>query len=421
MDRLPIIILLVLTLSTLPFPVRAQTLFEGARDTLENPQVAITEQGGVVRGGVNFRPLVPPARTETILRGSAQVESLCGFDVLASFVEYFEDLPDQILDLAAPLLAGFAFVFLCQSLPSLCDMIKHLHQWANVALRARFAQCQDLTLTAMSAGVALRNDAQGLCLREKAAAGVPLDSAFDECVEGSSLIPGPNDLRAGEFGVVAAVLATAGVDPAVAERIAAVTGDMTLSTSGSVFSRTGERPQEQILVQYANRQAELTEQMTEVVSTMAAGTSPDPAVLRNLGAPGVPMLTDALEALVLETDPVMRAFEIQKLAGTVALAAMVWDIAELEETLDSAMTVSDLTPSQRDVLERTHANLVKQATRIKDLKETIERHVTPQIEALLQKRAVKTAEAAQVALQAASQERLPARYETGQNAFGYRQ
>lgn len=420
--HVPLSILLIVGILHIATQAHAQSLFEDSRNAFQNPEIALSENGGTLRGGANFSPFLSQNRSTTIFRGSARTESICGFDVFASFVEEFEKLPGQLMELAPAILAGVGITQLCQTFPSACDVIKHLHQWINVALRARFAQCQEIILASMNQGVAMRADAQGECMRREQAAGATLNTAWETCVQGSSIIPGPNDFVGAEFGIIAKALETVGRPPEEIARVVAVTGDITLSTDGSTFSRIGAKPNEVIMQRYVERKEILAEDIATTVGDMAAGAPPDPVMLRTLSVPGLPMPSDVLEGIVIEPDPAIRDFEIQKLAGAIALAQVAWDISEISKTLANTTQVSSLQPTQRDALIQTYNDLVNEKNRLIELKETQEKHVISTMDALLEKRAMRTAEAEQIARNAPSNEPLPSRFpETGQSSFGYRQ
>jgi hypothetical protein len=415
------VVVLCLSIISAPVHMRAQSIFETSREVVDNPDLAINDGGGLLRGGVNFRPLLPERGGEVVFRGNARSGSLCGFNVLASFAEQFEQIPDIMMQLLEPILLGIPLILLCQTFPSFCDIIKHLHQYVNVTLRARYARCQDVMLAAMTTGVAMRNDAMGACLRQRVAAGEALNGAWDACVEGPGFLPAPNGRLAEAFNLIETILVSSGADPAFAERIADMTGDIRLQSNGSMFQAEHTAPKERVIETYLVRQDELVESLGAVISSMAGGAEPDQEALRALIVYGTPISVDALTAIAAEPDPALRAYEIQKLAGNIALAQTVSDIYELGAILEKSITVSKRTPQQRQEARNIHAALLSEVTRLQGMKKIIDENVVPNVEALLKKRARQQIEVAVVMRQAASSQQIPSRFESGQSALGYRQ
>ena len=249
----------------------AQTIFEHARG--QTPvTTGYTTHPDYVRGSVTFFPLLPPPST-TVFRGGFATGDFCNFDAAASITNIVETLPDLLVQWLPLIAIGVGISFACKTFPSECDLVKDIKNFANIMLRFQTASCNNVVQRAMFDGVASRHDAIGACFREAPPA-EPSNVTWERCFNDPGGIPLPNGGRASEVPIIAAVLASAGVDIDTAARIQSYTGRFILRATGSIFSSDKETPAEASLQRFSELLEDRTQTVADVVSAMGEGGVP---------------------------------------------------------------------------------------------------------------------------------------------------
>jgi hypothetical protein len=397
--------------------VQAQTIFEHARG--ETPVTAgYTTNPDFVRGSVHFLPLLPPPST-TVFRGGFETGDFCNFDAAASITHMVETLPELLLQWLPLIAIGIGISFACKTFPSECDLVKDIKNFANVMLRFQTASCNDVVQRAMFDGVASRNDAIGACFRD-APPEEPSNITWERCFNDPGGIPLPNGGRATEVPIIAAVLESAGVDPEAATRIQGYTGRFILRASGSIFSSDKETPSEASLARFAELLDDRIETVAEVVSALEDGGVPGEGELRSISVPGLPTPVAALRRIADEPDPEVKAYKIAHVASAIAFAQAEWDMLQDLGTFQKASVASNVTPSQRQVLDQALANFKQELERFRKLKTVLDQHVAPVFAQLLEERAQQLAEANASTVSVQPDVSTANRY-GAQTAFGYTQ
>jgi len=107
------------------------------------------------------------------------------------------------------------------------------------------------------------------------------------------------------------------------------------------------------------------------------------------------------------------------LAASLALAKSKWDLTEDLHTLEKAVQASEVSPDQEKVTRLALANFQREIDRLEELKQILEAHFKPAVEALLEARAHQLLEATAATDGAQPPRAAASRYESGQNTFGY--
>jgi hypothetical protein len=208
-------------------PARADMWERAGR--VERSQEAVNDPSGFTyRGRTNFVDL-----------GGDLSKGCSAFDFASSFKALFDAnaLERYTTGLATSALSSAPVVLLCYMSPTLCDAYKHLKALSQAQLAANQAACESVQTAAEGFGRSMRNTAVKACLDQKAAAGVPLHVAVEEC---SRLDPGQAilDIRGlpigrGSYSVVEKALETTGASPGLIALAKQVTGQVSFTASGT--------------------------------------------------------------------------------------------------------------------------------------------------------------------------------------------
>ena len=136
--------------------------------------------------------------------------------------------------------------------------------------------------------------------------------------------------------------------------------------------------------------------------------------------PGLPTPVAALRRMADEPDPEVKAYKIAHVASAIAFAQAEWDMLQDLGTFQKASVASNVTPSQRQVLDHALANFKQELERFRTLKTVLDQHVVPVFAQLLEERAQQLAEANAATVSVQPDVSASSRY-GAQTAFGYTQ
>ena len=131
-------------------------LFDTARQAVRTDLGRADTSGVTLRGGASLSSGLSPSST-TLLRGQGQVSGPCGaFDLSTSLTQAFDELPALFEALIGDVLGSVPMLALCYVSPTLCDLAKHWQALVNMAIQAKYAQCQQIQMAMAYGGLRLR-------------------------------------------------------------------------------------------------------------------------------------------------------------------------------------------------------------------------------------------------------------------------
>jgi hypothetical protein len=411
---------MVAALCTGSYPAWGQSLYDQA---LEQTPVFTGRADGTgvsVRGGFGYRSYLDP-KTVHVLDARASIGGPCGsFDFQASMEQLIETIPELITGLIDGLIANIPMLALCYVSPSICDLAKHWQAYTNLLLQARFAQCNQMQTAMAAAGLKLRGGQAARCLEDQNQSGATLSDALNTCLADASNLRNPFGENASSVALIGESLEAAGASPFTIDLARNLIGEVTLSGGGSVLTAHATRPTNQLHRRYESIHEEVTEALEEAVAAVASGNPPSETIYRRISTPGQAMPQAVLEGLVtLHNSPVRFESLLHQLGAGLSITRLTWEVHELLTTLSTAgRTNPNLTDEERAQIEAAVASTQQELTRLKDEKETAERHLLPAIHAVLAEHAAVQQTAATAGFDAPSGTAPPTPF-GGQIAMGY--
>jgi hypothetical protein len=348
-----------------------------------------------------------------LLRGHASVGGPCGaFDFASSLRQSFEELPELFEALIGQVLSSVPMLALCYASPTLCDLAKHWQALVNLAIQAKYGQCQHIQTAMAYGGLRLRGGQISQCLEEQVEAGNSITWAMKTCNGDVQTIRTPWGDQRTEVSLVQDTLNAAGANQETRALAGALLGEVTLRANGGKLGTSQSRPQGAMLRRYEGHRAEADAALRDAVDELKATGSISDTTLRSLSVPGQALPRAALDALVaLESDPVRYNSLSQKLTTSLAVTKLTWECTELQEQLASSIEANqELTDEARRMLEKRLEGLQRDLQQVLARKEVVERHLQPAIEALLHEYAAVQEVATQAGLRAPSRGRATSPY-----------
>ena len=361
-------------------------LFDTARNAVRTDVGRADLSGVSLRGGASLLPGVTPGSTP-LLRGNASFGGPCGaFSFATSMTQVFEELPDLLESLAQQIASNLPMLVLSYACPTCADLVKHVQSIANALVNARFAQCQAQQNAAMYGGLRLHGGAISQCLEDEVNAGHDLNQALKTCNGGLSALRTPRGGTAPSVALVQETLGAAGASPEMQTLAKNLLGEITLSANNGQFGTQQDRPQAAMLAQYEQRRQEATAALQQALAELQATGQVSDATLHAVSVPGQPLPRAALEALLrLKADPVRYASMLDKLSTGLAVVRLQWECSEIQEQLAGAIDANaHLTDEQRRLLEARLQALQRNLQQVLAKKTTVEQHLQPALDALLQ-------------------------------------
>jgi hypothetical protein len=375
----------LLTVSLLLPQAAHADLFDQARNAVRT-DVGIYDTTGVsVRGGASLPTGLQPGTT-TLLRGTASVGGPCGaFDFASSLRQSFDELPELFEALIGQVLSSVPMLALCYASPTLCDLAKHWQALVNLAIQAKYGQCQQIQTAMAYGGLRLRGGQISQCLEEQVQAGNSITWAMKTCNGDVQSIRTPWGDQRTEVALVQDTLNAAGANAETRALAGSLLGEVTLRANGGKLGTDQQRPQGAMLRRYEGHRADADATLRQAVDELKDTGSVSDTTLRALSVPGQAIPRAALDALVLlQSDPVRYESLSQKLTTSLAVTKLTWECTELQEQLAASIEANqDLTDEARRLLEKRLEGLQRDLQQVMARKEVVERHLQPAIEALL--------------------------------------
>ena len=277
---------------------------------------------------------------------------------------------------------------LCYASPTLCDLAKHWQALVNMAIQAKYAQCQQIQMAMAYGGLRLRGGQISQCLEDEVQAGRSITEALRTC---NGDVHRPPDARRGPCAPGGAACTRRCTRRGRRRKLHALArsllGEVTLMRAMASWapSTSGLRPP----CCSAMRAIATTPRRPCARRSRnwpATGQVSD-ATLRAVSVPGQPLPRAALDALVtFQQDPTRFDSLVQKLTTGLAITRLTWECHDLQDQLAASTEANqELTDEQRRLLEKRLEGLQRDLSQVIAKKEVLERHLQPALEALLTK------------------------------------
>jgi hypothetical protein len=397
-------------------------LFDTARRSVRTDIGRADMSGVTIRGGAGLTSGLRPG-SATLLRGQAQVGGPCGsFDFATSLTQAFDELPALFESLVGNILSSVPMLALCYASPTLCDLAKHWQALVNMAIQARYAQCQQIQMAMAYGGLRLRGGQISQCLEDEVQVGHSITEALRTCNGDVTALRTPGGGRAPQVALVQETLTAAGASPEMQTLARSLLGEVTLSANNGQLGTQQDRPQAAMLARYEGHRQEVESALRQAMQELQTTGQISDTTLQAASVPGQPLPRAALEALVtLQQDPVRFNSLLHKLTTGLAIVHLTWECQELQEQLAASVEANqELTDEQKRLLEKRLEALQRDLQQVTAKKDVLERHVQPALDALLQEYAAVQDTATRAGLRAPVRLAPVAPYRTQQPA-GYGQ
>ena len=395
-------------------------LFDTARQAVRTDLGRADTSGVTLRGGASLSSGLSP-RSTTLLRGQGQVSGPCGaFDLSTSLTQAFEELPALFEALIGDVLGSVPMLVLCYVSPTLCDLAKHWQALVNMAIQAKYAQCQQIQMAMAYGGLRLRGGQISQCLEDAVQAGRSITEALRTCNGDVTALRTPAGGRAPQVKLLEETLHVAGASPELQTLARSLLGEVTLSATRGQLGTQQERPQAAMLQRYERHRHDAETALRQAIQELARTGQVSDATLRAVSVPGQPLPRAALDALVaLQQDAVRFDSLVQKLTTGLAITRLTWECHDVHDQLAASTEANqELTDEQRRLLEKRLEGLQRDLHQVIAKKEVLERHLQPALDALLTEYAAVQDSATRAGLRAPAQGTPVMPYRT-QSPAGY--
>ena len=308
-------------------------------------------------------------RGEIGVSAELDLNFICGkFDLEGTFEnlltkEVREDFVDGLLGYVESEVTGSAMELLCQAQPTLCTLLQNHNIAANLKLGYHHDRCSQIQSALDNAQRQVYAGAVEQCLREKQAAGVPLDRALDACRRANRVRGFGGEVIA-EFDLgheIRKVLSLSGDDNAV---LAAITEDVRY---GGTWSEAKPNPDAITSIHDGIRRKYVREILDLIDTRQTLKPSGWNEKLASLTPRGMPGMTkwEIYRLAELPDDRLHAA--VASLASAFTLADLGLQIHEAERLLEAVMGLPTIEENQRKLLENRIYRLREERRRLKEL------------------------------------------------------
>ncbi len=332
---------------------------------------AISEDktGFYYRGGIDYRPTVPPDEPEvgySILSGS---KGCSGFDLASSFNSVLSEqiLADYLKGISSEAMAAAPMLLLEYVSPTLADIIKHFNAMTNMRLGLRYAQCEDIEKAAGEYMDKLRKKSESECVKEKVATGLDIDSALKACKEGKDPFAflknaeGIPLAQGGKINVLADIFKRINIPQERKEFIESVVGETTI-TSSQIENNKGEKSIYKVNEEFRD---ETSQKLFSLVDEYINSKSISSDSLKELSLPNNPVTEEQIKNIAL-MPKAKQYIAIAKISSDIAYFKTIAKYRQAMDDLLEAMRAPNLDDVQRGVLERDYNYLKEKLERFKE-------------------------------------------------------
>jgi hypothetical protein len=327
------------------------------------------KSGFYYRGGIDYRPNVPPDEPQvgySILSGSP---GCSGFDLASSFTSVFSEqiLADYLKGISSAAIAAAPMLLLEYVSPTLADIIKHFNAMTNMRLGLRYAQCEDIEKAAGEYMDKLRKKSESECVKEKVATGMDIDSALKACKEGKDPFAflknaeGIPLAQGGKINVLADIFKRINIPQERKEFIESVVGETTI-TASQIENNKGEKSIYKVNEEFRD---ETSQKLFSLVDEYINSKSISSDSLKELSLPNNPVTEEQIRNIAL-MPKAKQYIAIAKISSDIAFFKTIAKYRQVMDDLLEAMRAPGLDDVQRGVLERDYNYLKEKLERFKE-------------------------------------------------------
>lgn len=367
MKKIIISLVLVLALRDISYA----DIFSKDNTSLYTIDSAISEDrsGFYYRGGIDYRPTVPPDEPEvgySILSGS---KGCSGFDLASSFNSVLSEqiLADYLKGISSEAMAAAPMLLLEYVSPTLADIIKHFNAMTNMRLGLRYAQCEDIEKAAGEYMDKLRKKSESECVKEKVATGLDIDSALKACKEGKDPFAflknaeGIPLAQGGKIDVLSDIFKRINIPQDRKEFIESVVGETTI-TASQIENNKGEKSIYKVNEEFRE---ETSQKLFSLVDEYLNSKSISIDSLKELSLPNNPVTEEQIRNITL-MPKAKQYIAVSKISSDIAYFKTIAKYRQAMDDLLEAMRAPGLDDVQRGVLERDYNYLKEKLERFKE-------------------------------------------------------
>ncbi|PIS33905.1 MAG: hypothetical protein COT38_02910 [Candidatus Omnitrophica bacterium CG08_land_8_20_14_0_20_41_16] len=345
-----------------------------SKDDSSNPYTidsAISEDrsGFYYRGGIDYRPTVPPDEPGvgySILSGS---KGCSGFDLASSFNSVLSEqiLADYMKGISSEAMAAAPMLLLEYVSPTLADIIKHFNAMTNMRLGLRYAQCEDIEKAAGEYMDKLRKKSESECVKEKVSTGLDIDSALKACKEGKDPFAflknaeGIPLAQGGKIDVLSDIFKKINIPDDRKDFVKSVVGETTI-TSSQIENNKGEKSIYKVNDEFRTDTSGKLFSLTE--EYLNSKTVSDDS-LKELSLPNNPVTEEQIRDITL-MPKAKQYIAVSKISSDIAYFKTISQYRQALDDLLEAMRAPGLDDIQRGVLERDYNYLKEKLERFKE-------------------------------------------------------
>ncbi len=335
---------------------------------------AISEDrsGFYYRGGLDYRPNVPPDEPQvgySILSGS---KGCSGFDLASSFNSVLSEqiMADYLKGISSSAMAAAPMLLLEYVSPTLADIIKHFNAMTNMRLGLRYAQCEDIEKAAGEYMDKLRKKSESECVKEKVSTGLDIDSALKACKEGKDPFAflknaeGIPLAQGGKIDVLSDIFKKINIPTDRKDFVKSVVGETTI-TSSQIENNKGEKSIYKVNDDF---RSETSDKFLSLLDEYLNSKTVSGDSLKDLSLHNNPVTEEQIRDIAL-MPKAKQYIAVSKISSDIAYFKTISQYRQAMDDLLEAMRAPGLDDVQRGVLERDYNYLKEKLERFKEEKQ----------------------------------------------------
>jgi len=335
---------------------------------------AISEDrsGFYYRGGLDYRPTVPPDEPGvgySILSGS---KGCSGFDLASSFNSVLSEqiMADYLKGISSSAMAAAPMLLLEYVSPTLADIIKHFNAMTNMRLGLRYAQCEDIEKAAGEYMDKLRKKSESECVKEKVSTGLDIDSALKACKEGKDPFAflknaeGIPLAQGGKIDVLSDIFKKINIPDGRKDFVKSVVGETTI-TSSQIENNKGEKSIYKVNDDF---RSETSDKFLSLLDEYLNSKTVSGDSLKDLSLHNNPVTEEQIRDIAL-MPKAKQYIAVSKISSDIAYFKTISQYRQAMDDLLEAMRAPGLDDVQRGVLERDYNYLKEKLERFKEEKQ----------------------------------------------------
>ncbi len=367
MKKIPILLIFILTLTHISYA----DIFtkDNANPYTIDSAISEDRSGFYYRGGVDYRPQVPPEEPGvgySILSGS---KGCSGFDFASSFNSAFSEqiLADYLKGISSSAMAAAPMLLLEYVSPTLADIVKHFNAMTNMRLGLRYAQCEDIEKAAGEYMDKLRKKSESECVKEKVAQGLDIDSALKACKEGKdpfAFLKNAEGIplsQGGKIDVLSDIFKKINIPSDRKDFVKSVVGETTI-TSSQIENNKGEKSIYKVNDDF---RSETSDKFFSLLNEYLSSKTVSDDSLKDLSLHNNPVTEEQIKNIAL-MPKAKQYIAVSKMSSDIAYFKTISQYRQAMDDLLEAMRAPGLDDVQRGVLERDYNYLKEKLERFKE-------------------------------------------------------